>query len=99
MFRNALLLAAIVFSSVAFGQAADATLSGTVVGANNKPKPGVAVDVLGPARVFTETDPSGKFSVAVVAGTYVVRIRDGSRRMEFPAVVPDGKPQTFKLTW
>lgn len=93
------MLAAIALFGLGFGQAYGDTLRGIVVSANNVPKPGVAIDVLGPTRVFTETDPEGRFSVEVAAATYTVRVRDGSRRMEFPGVTPRESEIRLTVNW
>lgn len=99
MRTRTLLLAALALAGLAIGQANADTLRGVVIGANNAPKPGVAIDVLGPTRVFTETGPDGRFSVEVAAGTYTVRVRDGSRRMEFPGVVPSEAEVQLSVNW
>jgi len=99
MLRGVLLLAAIACTSFAMAQAQGVMLKGVVIGSNNAPKPGVAVDILGPTRVFTETNQEGKFSVEVVAGRYTVRVRDGSRRMEFPVVAPNQSEVRLAVPW
>lgn len=97
--RRALLLAAIACAGLAMAQPHNVMLSGVVVGSNNAPKPGVAVDILGPTRVFTETNLEGRFSALVVEGRYTVRVRDGSRRMEFPVVVPSESEVRLRVSW
>ena len=102
MLRRSLLAAAILLASVsAAAQEPNATLHGKVTGQNGQARNGVAVDVLGPIRVFTETSESGQFTVHLTAGTYVIRIRDGTRRMEFPTQeVPAGDSNSsFQLNW
>lgn len=97
--RRALLLAAIACAGLAMAQPHNVMLRGVVLGSNNVPKPGVAVDILGPTRVFTETNREGSFSARVVAGRYTVRVRDGSRRMEFPVVVSTESEVRLRLSW
>lgn len=90
-----LLLAALPVFAQAQGQ-----LAGTVVGKDGRPKPNVPVDVLGPSKVYTETDSSGRFSVNLLPGRYVVRVRDGARRIEFAQEIVPGQQQArFQLTW
>src|SRR4029453_6070501 len=96
------LLAVLILLSTAAAQAqGDRTdLSGTVVGKNGKPMPGVSVDILGPKKVSTETDGSGRFRVRVRPGTYVIRVREGKRRMEFSRQIRQGKhDEQFQLAW
>lgn len=101
MLRNVIAVAAMMAASVAAtAQEVDATLNGTVIGADGQPKIGVAVDVMGPVRIFTETSATGEFSVGVRKGTYVVRIREGSRRMEIDVQVNPGANQLpIRLSW
>ena len=99
MLRRVLLLAAIACAGLAMAEAQGIILKGVVVGSNNTPKPSVAVDILGPTRVFTETNEEGRFSVEVVAGRYTVRVRDGSRRIEFPGLVPNESEVKLTVPW
>jgi hypothetical protein len=95
-------LAVLILLSTAAAQAqGDRTdLSGTVVGKDHKPKPGVSVDILGPTKISTETDGSGRFRVRVRPGAYVIRVREGERRMEFSQQVRQGKnDERFQLAW
>ena len=76
------------------------TLSGEVVDRNNQPKAFVSIDVLGPGTVYTETDEKGQFNVTLPPGAYVIRVRDGNRRMEFSREVGDTPTsETFTLRW
>jgi Carboxypeptidase regulatory-like domain len=76
-------------------------ITGNVVNRDKKPKPFVAVDVLGPSRVFTETNNSGQFTVSVRPGNYVIRVREGKRRMEFRRTVEpkENKPFQLQVAW
>ena len=95
--RIAIFLLALVFCVIAQAQE---SFTGTVVSKNGKPKPSVSVDVLGPSRVYTETDPSGNFTVQLRQGSYVIRVRDGDRRAEFAQQIGAGSSQArFQLTW
>lgn len=75
-------------------------LQGKVIGENGQPKPNVLVDILGPSKVFTQTDREGRFSAELMAGAYVVRIREGRRRMEFSRQIQNGvNEDQFQLAW
>jgi hypothetical protein len=78
-------------------------LEGTVTGADQQPRRRVLVDVLGPRRVFTRTDDDGRFSVQLPVGVYTIRVRDGSRRQEFPLDVTAGQggsiSRVFTVRW
>jgi hypothetical protein len=77
-----------------------ADLAGVVTSRSGTPKVGVVVDVLGPSKVYTQTDASGRFLVHVMPGAYTVRVRDGSHHQEFTQDVPEaGVHRGYQLTW
>jgi len=85
-------LIAFCFLPSAFGQAATATLSGTVVDQNGAAIPGVAITVLNTAtslqREVTSNEQGGFVVPLLSPGTYQVRAgRDGFARLEIPNVV------------
>jgi hypothetical protein len=86
-----------------FGMAAAhaGTLSGSVVGINDTPRPYVRVEFHGPQGTTTFTGADGKFSVELAMGSYVVQIIQGDRAARFNVAVPDKGivTQSFKLTW
>lgn len=48
---------------------------GTVTNSAGEPIQYVAVDILGPRKIFTRTDDEGRFEVDLVNGRYTVRLR------------------------
>lgn len=80
--------ALLLISGIAYAQS---SLTGSVVGRDNNPKPNLSVDLVGPTTVYTRTDSVGKFSVRLRPGRYVVRIRDYQRRYEFRQDVGPGQ--------
>ena len=89
------LLAALI-ASPAYSQ----SLKGIVKGRDGQPKPYVLVDILGPSNVHTQTDAAGRFEATVRPGAYVIRIREGRRRMEFPRRISDEvHEEQFNLRW
>ena len=48
---------------------------GTVTNSAGEPMQYVAVDILGPRKIFTRTDSDGRFEVDLVNGRYTVRLR------------------------
>jgi hypothetical protein len=95
--RISIFLLALLFSAVAHAQD---SLTGTVVSRDGKPKPNVPVDILGPTKVYTETDSSGAFTVRLRQGSYVIRVRDGDRRAEFSQqIAPGSNKARFQLRW
>lgn len=93
-----LILALLLLSSAAHAQTPSITV--TVLGADNEPKPHVAVDVLGAKRVYSQTGASGSFEVELPPGRYVFRVREGRRRMEFQRQVSaEEQNLTLTITW
>jgi hypothetical protein len=89
-------LLAAVIASPAYSQ----NLQGIVKGRDGQPKSYVLVDILGPSNVHTQTDAAGRFEATVRAGAYVIRIREGRRRMEFSRrVTGEVHEEEFKLRW
>lgn len=77
-----------------------ATLEGQVLRQNRQPAANVNVDIIGPISIFTKTDREGTFQVTVPAGTYVIRVRDGGRRMRFSRSINDTPREVIlRLTW
>jgi hypothetical protein len=77
-----------------------ADLAGVVTSKSGALKVGVVVDILGPSKVYTQTDASGSFLVHVIPGAYTVRVRDGSHHQEFAQDVPEaGVHGGYQLTW
>jgi len=86
--------------ALAYAQSDQASLTGTVVDKSGKSKPSVAIDILGPTKVYTETDGSGRFTVRLRPGSYVIRVREGDLRMEFPQRIGAGSNEAqFRLAW
>jgi hypothetical protein len=76
------------------------SLKGIVKGRDGQPKPYVLVDILGPSNVHTQTDAAGRFEATVRPGAYVIRIREGRRRMEFSRQLKDEvNTGQFNLGW
>jgi hypothetical protein len=87
-------------AALAHGQSDQASLTGVVMDKGGKPKPSVAIDILGPTKVYTETDGSGRFTVRLRPGSYVIRVREGDLRMEFPRRIGEGSNESyFRLAW
>lgn len=87
-------------TALAYAQSDQASLTGTVVDKSGKSKPSVAIDILGPTKVYTETDGSGRFTVRLRPGSYVIRVREGDLRMEFPQRIGAGSNEAqFRLAW
>jgi hypothetical protein len=80
------------------GTAAADPLSGTIVGADGRPKPFVRIDIIGPRKVVVVADDNGGFAVDVPQGRYKVRVTDERRRMDFDASSPS-QGQRFKVDW
>lgn len=100
MLRVALVVLALATADVAVAQEQNATLTATILGQDGSPRPGLAVQVLGPSTVVTATDSRGKFTVQLRAGTYVIRVSHGFRRAEFPQVVAVGDNEaSYKVGW
>ena len=77
-----------------------ADLAGVVTSKSGTPKVGVVVDVLGPSKVYTQTDTSGSFLVHLMPGAYTVRVRDGNHHQEFTQDVSDaGVHANYQLAW
>ena len=99
------LLTVILFAAAIAQAQEQCELAGTVLNKDGHPRANVPVDILGPASVYTEANGSGKFTVRIRAGTYIVRVRDGARRMEFEQHVGpcSGATQrveaTYQLNW
>jgi hypothetical protein len=92
-----LVLVLLVYPGIAH---ADVQLVGTVKSVEGRPRPGVSVEIMGPKTVYTETDASGDFSVKLVPGTYVFRVRDGTKRMEFERQIgPNDTKLELRLKW
>jgi len=90
----------LLLSAAAHSQTGQLNFTGTVVGRNGVAKPNVAVDILGPTRVYTETDISGRFAVRLRPGSYVMRVREGNRWMEFPQEVNEKSDKAqFQVAW
>lgn len=91
--------AAVLFFGMAAAHAG--TLSGSVVGINDTPRPYVRVEFHGPQGATTFSGADGKFSVELAMGSYVVQIIQGDQAAQFNVVVPDKGviTQSFKLTW
>jgi carboxypeptidase family protein len=93
-------LAMLLSAAVVYPQTEQLSFTGTVVGRNGAAKPNVAVDVLGPTRVYTETDASGHFTVRLRPGSYVIRVREGNRWMEFPQAINEKSNKAqFSVAW
>ena len=75
------------------------SLTGTIRDARGNPKSAVLVDVLGPTKVFTHSNQSGDFTVAVDKGHYRVRIRDGRHRAETEVFVDGDVSMNFQVDW
>jgi len=79
---------------------AQSELTGIVVGSNNAPKRSVSVDLLGASTVYTGTDSSGKFTVNLRPGRYVIRVRDYRQRYEFQEYIDPGKnSRKYVVPW
>ncbi len=75
-------------------------LAATVISKQGNPKPGVIVEVLGPTKIFTQTDPAGRFHVNLPRGNYVIRVRDSNMAMSFSQEVgDDSRTATYQLIW
>ena len=74
-------------------------LSGTILDARGNPKSFVLVDVLGPTKVFTQSDSNGRFSVEVNKGNYIIRIRDDRHQAEVEVRVDGTFDGKFQIEW
>ena len=92
------IVAALPVALLAAAASAD-ELKGTVLDAMGRPKSSVLIDVLGPTKVFTETDSDGHFSVEVSTGRYIIRIRDDRRRAEVEVLVEGDTARIFRVSW
>ncbi len=62
--------------AVSLSDAASATeFTGTVTNKQGEAIQYVAVDILGPRKIFTRSDSNGQFDVDLVDGRYTVRLR------------------------
>jgi hypothetical protein len=56
-------------------EASEAEFVGTVTNTAGEAIQYVAVDILGPRKIFTRTDSDGRFKVDLIDGRYTVRLR------------------------
>ena len=67
-------IASTVLMAAAFAQSM--TLTGTIIGADGKPKPFARIQLQGQARYAAVSDVSGRFTIPnFVPGTYVANVR------------------------
>jgi hypothetical protein len=93
----ALVLLLLVLPSVAH---AEVQLLCTIISLNGNPRPNVSVDIIGPKTIYTQASAEGQFSVTLTPGTYVFRVRDGAKRMEFERqITPNDTRADFRLKW
>jgi hypothetical protein len=75
-------------------------LAATVLTSQGSPKSGVIVEVLGPTKIFTQTDSAGQFVVTLSRGNYVIRVRDNNLTSNFQQSVGDDRlTATYQLPW
>lgn len=94
-------LLALVLGLVPSGPAGAGTLRATITGKSGKPKPYVRVEVIGPETRTLFTGQAGQLSTELPGGSYVVRVTERNRRMEFTVEVPDQGQinPTLELKW
>lgn len=101
---SVLILALLLISPTAHAQDSRVEVTVEIKGADGSPKSQVAVDVLGPARVFAETNAQGVLEVSLPPGSYVFRVRERGRRMKFERQVARPDPPAaitlkLKVNW
>ncbi len=104
--KTTLLRAARVLLALAPGglislPASAGTLEATVTGRSGKPKQYVRVELIGPQSRTLFTNQHGQLAVEVPGGSYVVRITERNRQMEFEVEVPEEgeAAETLELEW
>lgn len=78
------------------------TVNGTVKGRNGQLKRYVRVELGGPETQTIFTNEHGKFSIQLSGGTYIIKIVERNRSMEFAVDVPQGSESIevpFDLKW
>jgi len=75
-------------------------LVATVLNGAGHARSGAIVEVLGPTKIVTQTDSSGKFVVKLSRGNYVIRVRDNNMTANFEQSVGDDQVMaTYRLPW
>lgn len=101
-FVRILFLGVVVFALMPPTFAYSGALEGTVLGGNNKPKPYVRIDILGPKRVVLIANNKGKFEANLDQGLYTVRVIEGRRQMDFlDVMIPESGAlkRRFQTNW
>jgi hypothetical protein len=100
-FRATWRLGALVPSLLVSLPASAGHLEATITGQSGEPRPYVRVELIGPEDQQLFTTQEGKLSAELPGGSYVLRVTDRNRRMEFHLDVPQrGQLQrTLKLDW
>jgi hypothetical protein len=77
------------------------TLKATITGKSGQPKPYVRVELIGPETHTLFTSQEGQLTAELPKGSYVLRVTERNRRMEFNVKVPaQGQLNpTFELAW
>lgn len=86
---------------IAPAAAQQVTLTGTVVGRNDEPRPSALVQLEGPAQYAALTNVQGKFTMTrVMPGSYVVRIRQGDNvETQQHTIAANTSSLTLKVKW
>lgn len=101
LLRAARLLLSLVLGLLASLPASAGTLQATITGKAGRPKQYVRVEIIGPKTQTLFTGQKGQFSTELPGGSYVIRITERNRRMEFNVEVPEqGRINpTLELKW
>ena len=60
-----------------------ADFTGTVTNEKGEAIQSVAIDILGPRKIFTRSDNDGRFSVDLVNGSYTIRLRYQNKSTDY----------------
>lgn len=99
--RAACLLLPLVLGLLQSLPASAGTLQATIKGKSGKPKQYVRVEIIGPETRTLFTSQEGQLSTELPGGSYVVRVTERNRRMEFSVEVPEQGQinPTLELKW